>query len=160
MTLIRSLLISVFVVSLIQPAYSGDAENQIEQLFNSYFALFNAGDTEALASQIFEPPVQFSNGESHGTWAAESDVVHGFVESLATLRDQGWARSEISSIHVCVIAEHYALVELGYFRIDADGNVLAPQKRKGVYIVLRTDNGWRIIADYAQEPSVQINCSS
>ena len=101
-----------------------------------------------------------SNGKRHDLWNSESDVARGFVEALAALRAQGWDKSVISNIYICVLAENYALVELSYSRLDADGDVIPPRKRKGVYVVLRTDDGWRIIADYAHQPSVQISCSS
>jgi hypothetical protein len=134
-------------------------QQQIEALFRSYFELFNAGKSTAIAKQIFATPVQFSIETGHDSWESESDIVRGFDESLNALRAEGWAKSSIHELSVCVLADNLALVDLTYSRLRVDGRTIPPRLRKGVYVVLQSSRGWRIIADYGHDVEARVSCS-
>jgi hypothetical protein len=113
----------------------------------------------AIAKQIFATPVQFSIETGHDSWETEADIVRGFDESLNTLRAEGWAKSIIEELSVCVLAENLALVDLTYSRLRADGSTIPPRLRKGTYVVLRSSHTWRIIADYGHDVEARVYCS-
>ena len=152
----------ILVMCVLQNQVANTSENndEIVFLFDNYFKFFNLKDSEALAGKIFHPPIQYSNGKSHEVWATNADIINGFDGAFKQLRELGWDRSVITETVVCALDEYYALVELSYSRLDAEGIVIYPSLRKGAYILLNTENGWRIIADYAQQSSVRLSCSS
>jgi hypothetical protein len=157
-TIFPLILIS-FMILPIADLRADDAKAQVEQLFNRYFVYFNSGESELIAKHIIGPPVQLLGLDSHEIWATQSEISSGFEQAIKQLRSMGWSKSLINDLDVCIVADNLAFVELNYSREDASGELIPPAERRGLYVVLKSDLGWRIIADYGHDTDKRFSCS-
>jgi hypothetical protein len=153
------LLLLVFMFLPVTALSADDAKTQVEQLFNRYFVYFNLGESELIAKHIIGPPVQLLGLDSHEVWATQSEISSGFEQAIRQLRSVGWSKSLINNLDVCIVADNLAFVDLNYSREDASGELIPPAERRGLYVVLKSDLGWRIIADYGHDTDKRFSCS-
>lgn len=156
---IYSLLLLSLMLFPVAGLQADDAETQVELLFSQYFIYFNSGESELIAKNIISPPVQLSDLDSHEVWVTQSEISSGFEQAIQQLRSKGWSKSVINDLDVCVVADNLAFVELNYSRQDTSGELIPPAERRGLYVVLKSDLGWRIIADYHHDIDKRVECS-
>jgi hypothetical protein len=154
-----SMVLLCFLFLFAEGVRAEDAKTRVEQLFAQYFVYFNSGESELIAKNIISPPVQLSDFDSHEVWLTQSEISSGFALAIKDLQSKGWSKSVINELDVCVVADNLAFVELNYSRQNTSGEPMPPAERRGLYVVLKSDLGWRIIADYHHDIDKQLECS-
>jgi len=154
-----SLLLLCFMFLFAEGVQAEDAKTKVEQLFTQYFVYFNSGESELIAKNIISPPVQWSDFDSHEVWVTQSEISSGFAQAIKDLQSKGWSKSVINELDVCVVADNLAFVELNYSRQNTTGEPMPPTQRRGLYVVFKSDQGWRIIADYHHDIDKRLECS-
>ena len=73
-----------------------------------------------------------------------ADVTAAFGPMVETLRNSGYERTVPDHVDVRVLNDRAATVEAHGDRIDGTGAVM--HRFSGFFFVVRTDEGWRIVA--------------
>lgn len=141
-------------------AATADVHGEVEAHMMKYFDRFNARDIEGIASDIYSMPLQIG-GEGVNRTLGDAAEARENLESLyGQLDQQGWARSVISRVDVCLLADGLAFADTIYARFDKDGNAIAPAVRTNVYVLRKVDDGWRIIAFYLRDTDKPPGCGN
>jgi hypothetical protein len=127
----------------------------VTKTMNDYFASFaDLGPTFDMrrALSFFHEPsmlITASRATSYLTRGdAESGWVNGFV---ARQRERGYARQDVSQLHVKQMSNSVALASVEIVRYKTGGELL---ERVGAsYVLRRTDEGWKIAAVIIHEPN-------
>ncbi|MDH5344849.1 MAG: nuclear transport factor 2 family protein, partial [Gammaproteobacteria bacterium] len=126
---------------------------------HEYFAVFNALDWDTVANDIYSTPVHIGGGDSHQVLANPAAAVENLVRLHEQISAQGWNKSVIDDLQVCILSDTLALVDTRYSRITKDGEPIPPVVRTTLYVLQKIDNDWRIIAFYGHEPGARPNCA-
>ena len=125
------------------PAWAeGQDENAaVTQTLMDYFRAFSAFDTQRALSYYHEP-VTFITAQS--VIATRSEGAARLTKLYDSLRPTGFARSELTDLHVKQMTAGLAIASGVAVRYKADGQELA---RFGVtYILRKTADGWKLAA--------------
>jgi hypothetical protein len=129
-------------------------KKEVNAFMDEYWRLWSAGDIDALATRIYHPFGQLSNG-GHST---VDQMKSNFPQTRKTLLSGGYGRSQMpmAGRNVCILAANVAVVSGRGMRYLADGKVMG--EFCWTYTVLRTQNGWRMVSIYSHDPNKALTC--
>lgn len=137
---------------------AASADDAVEAHMMAYFERFNARDIDSIVSEIYAMPLQIGSAGTHRVLADEAAARSNLESLYRQLDEQRWARSVISRVEVCVLADGLALADTIYARIDRDGRAIPPDVRTNVYILRRQAEGWRIVSFYGRDADRPLGC--
>ena len=137
----------VFMTELTDPQNSSDAGRYVE--------LYNNEQADAIAEEIFLPPVIVkSSGESgdstHTIMATESELSDMFKSIFEAIKPEGWKESVVYDFDIDFKGLDIAFVHIEYDRLKENGEPILPAKRNASYVLLKYKSGWRIISALRQ----------
>ncbi len=132
-----------------------DAEAKVRE----YFDVFNTKDVDGILERIYSIPVHIGNSSGHRAYANGADARSSLAGLYEQIESQGWARSVISNVDACVIADGLVFAEVTYTRDKADGEAIAPGLRSNIYVLQKLEPGWRITAFYSRDMDKGFDCS-
>ena len=135
------LIATLFAMSL---AVADDASDAGAKLYE-YFEVFNARDTQRIATSIYSTPVHIGGGSGHRVLARPADAVENLTNLYEQIEAQGWKESVIDDLRICVLSATLALVDTRYSRMTHDGEPIPPAVRTTLYVLQKLDGEWRIV---------------
>ena len=130
---------------------------------NRYVELFNNEQADAIAEEIYLPPVIVKlSGESgdstHTIMATESQLSDRFKSIFEAIKSEGWKESIVHNLDVDFKGLDMAFVHMEYDRLKENGEPILPAKRNASYVLLKYKSGWRIISVLGQSnPNLEMN---
>ena len=130
---------------------------ELQAHMDRYFALFNAGDAEAIARDVYAAPVMRVNPETAEHYVIETteDLQKHIVDLRAGIKARGWARSIIHDTEFRLAGPDMVIASITFSRLRANGETIPPARRIATYFYLKTAEGWRMIFVYSQPESDQ-----
>ncbi len=125
-----------------------EADNQkakeVVALIDEHQRSFNASDAKAISEKTVAAP----NRNWAGVRTTRQDVERDFASLLAQIKEQGWERSVKNNLDVYLLRDDLAFADYTFSRLDSNGMEI----RKGacVFVVGKSDDGWRIIGQYGR----------
>lgn len=135
-----------------------DATDDVEAKMMQYFELFNARDVAGITEEIYAVPVHIASEAGHRSLSSDAASRDSLRNLYTQIEAQGWVRSVIDSVDVCLLSDGLAFAETRYARIDADGKPIPPDVRTNVYVLRKLETGWRIVAFYPHDPGRKFDC--
>ena len=122
---------------------------------NRYVELFNNEQADAIAEEIYFPPVIVKlSGESgdstHTIMATESELSDRFKSIFEAIKPEGWKESVVHDLDIDFKGLDMAFVHMEYDRLKENGEPILPTKRNASYVLLKYKSGWRIISVLGQ----------
>ena len=155
--LLSVLIIPVFMLAgcICPPAVKVSKHHQalhkeVQDAYDEYFQLWNAGDVQAIARDSWTAPGWISlNTTEPLPDAAAIEATYASVQ--ANLKAKGWSYSKQLHNKARVLNENSVLLQSTWTRHLEDGSTLEPHKvssvvRDGTYLYLKLDGTWRIAA--------------
>jgi hypothetical protein len=150
------LLVAMFMAGF---AMADDAEDAGAKLYE-YFDVFNTKDKDRIANYIYSTPVHIGGGEGHRVLADPAAAVENLSNLYPQIEAQGWKKSVIDDLKVCVLSGTLALVDTRYSRMTGDGEPIPPAIRTTLYVLQKIDDNWRIVAFYGHEADKRPVCDT
>ena len=135
---------------------AADAEAKIRE----YFAVFNSKDVQEIARNIYSIPVHIANQSGHRAYITTGDAERSLQNLYEQIESQGWAKSVIQEVDVCVVSAGLAFAEVRYTRDKANGEAITPGLRTNIYVVQKLPPGWRIVAFYSKDVDRRLSCQT
>jgi hypothetical protein len=82
--------------------------------------------------------------------ATAAEVAALFTHVMAGLKARGYARSELTDLHVQQMSEHIAFLSVSRVRYKTDGQEL--ERLGETYTFCKTADGWKIVAATMHDP--------
>ncbi len=122
----------------------GSQAKGVRELIEEHQRLFNASDAKAISKKTVAAPQH----NSRGIHSTPQDVENWFAALLAQIKEQRWKRSVRNELDVYVLSDYLAFADYTFSRLDGDGKEI----RKGacVFVVGKSNDGWRIIGQYGR----------
>lgn len=117
-----------------------EAANEVEALIRDYIRYWSAKDAATVWSRFYR-----LNDESKLKTQAD---VQAILDDLAA---QGFARSELHSVHVKDLAADRAVATIRYTRFKTDGSPMSLTDKGAEYHLRKFIDGWRIISVLATD---------
>lgn len=152
----KTILALVFILT--GTAVVADDATEAEAKVREYFDVFNAKDVDGILERIYSIPVHIGNSSGHRAYANSADARSSVAGLYEQIESQGWARSVISNVDACVIADGLVFAEVTYTRDKANGEAIAPGLRSNVYVLQRLEPGWRVTAFYTRDMDKGFDC--
>lgn len=138
---------------VVSPSEQALIREQVLHVVNKYFDYAATGQAERIVAETHMIPWVIISRDEIYTTAEET------VERYAERRRTGpanWAKSTYKASNVCVLSRSSAITSGYNIRTTEKGDVLAVQ---GVaYILMKTEDGWRIVAFSGTTPQKVIRC--
>ncbi len=150
--------ILTLMIILAGTAVFADDATEAEAKVREYFDLFNNKDSDGILERIYSIPVHIGNSSGHRAYATGADARAGLATLYDQIESQGWARSVISDVDACVIADGLVFAVVTYTRDKADGEAIAPGLRSNVYVLQKLEPGWRVTAFYSRDMDKGFDC--
>lgn len=135
---------------------AADAEAKVRE----YFDVFNAKDAQEIARSIYSIPVHMANQAGHRAYITTADAVSSLQSLYEQIESQGWTKSVIQNVDVCIVTEGLAFAEVTYTRDKANGEAIEPGIRTNIYVVQKLPPGWRIVAFYSKDVERKLSCQT
>ena len=118
-----------------------DDKAAVTGLLNDYFRAFGKLDVQAILPYYLEPSVLIT-ARGVAAMPTHAAMAAAFTPLMEGLRARGYARSELTTLHMKRLSATATLVSGVAVCYKADGQEL---ERTGVtYVLHKTDNGWKI----------------
>jgi len=118
-----------------------DDKAAVTGLLNDDFRAFGKLDVQAILPYYLEPSVLIT-ARGVAAMPTHAAMAAAFTPLMEGLRARGYARSELTTLHMKRLSATATLVSGVAVRYKADGQEL---ERTGVtYVLHKTDNGWKI----------------
>ncbi len=137
------------------PAPSSPDVTAIEAVLRRYMSLFNAGDAESIATEVYKAPILllWPTG-AHAAFAdtdALSKFFRGYIDGEAKA---GRIATEIETLEICVLSESVALAFVDYAITRVDGNTTA-----GWFYMFQKEAGaWRATSLAPRDLRAKVTC--
>jgi len=135
-----------------------DSADDAGAKIHEYFAAFNARDIPKIATVIYSTPVHVGGGAGHRVLATPDAAMDNLADLYATIEAQGWRKSVIDNLKICMASASLALVDTRYARIDKDGEPIPPAIRTNLYVLQMIEGAWRIVAFYGHDDDKRPAC--
>lgn len=123
-----------------------------------YFEAFNARDIRKIATVIYSTPVHVGGGTGHRVLATPDAAMDNLAGLYETIEAEGWRKSVIDNLKICMASASLALVDTQYSRIDNDGEPMPPAIRTNLYVLQMIEGAWRIVAFYGHDEDKRPAC--
>ena len=139
------------VSEMLKPTY----DPRLDQIIRKYTELFNAGEAEAIASEIYSEPVMIIDptNEKHFILETQEQIADHGQAVFRAIKSEGWDHSVVHDTSIRMTGPDMAMVSLKFSRFNEKGDVIPPGEHLGNYILLRTSSGWRVIMACSQRAS-------
>tara|TARA_B100001123_G_scaffold337630_1_gene382006 strand:+ start:667 stop:1581 length:915 start_codon:yes stop_codon:yes gene_type:complete len=126
---------------------AGQSKLELKACMDRYIEFFNAGNSGAIAREIYTPPVLLISPETdqHTVFEATTDVEQFFADSFKKIKSKGWARSVVHKSDYYMAGPDMAIVSTTFLRLQANGEAISPARRIANYLYVNTEQGWRAI---------------
>jgi ketosteroid isomerase-like protein len=129
-------------------AAAEDDKAAVTRLLTDYYNAFSKLEVQAIFPYYLEPSLLVSSGGVAAT-PTHAALAATFAPAMEALRARGYARSELSMLHVKRLSATTTLASGIAVRYKADGQEL---ERVGVtYLLHKADSGWKIAALVAHD---------
>ena len=115
----------------------------IRTLFDVYLEHFRQGRSKEIAETVYRAPVWIGATPPRNL-ATTAEVEAFFSRSIGAIKEAGYSHSEILDLEIRQLNPSAALADLAYRRYLEGGAIMGPPVRRATYIVLHTQDGWRI----------------
>lgn len=126
----------------------------IDQLFKNYLDFQNRDDMDAIASEIYRPPVL--SLYANKVYQTSADLAAAWKAYLGKPREDGRQRS-ISSVRTCLMSKTVAISAVD-FVVPTDGSE-GIAKRPWFYTLQKTAGAWRIVSLAPRDASSTFACA-
>jgi hypothetical protein len=157
--MIKTLILSTLMLFAWTAAGADDAADA-EAKIREYFDVFNAKDAQKIAQTVYSVPLHIANQTGHRAYITAADAVSSLQNLYEQIESQGWAKSVIQDVDVCIVTEGLAFAEVRYTRNKANGEAIAPGIRTNIYVVQELPPGWRIVAFYSKDVDRKLSCQT
>ena len=130
-----------------------------QTVVNEHLRLVNKADAKAISLQTVTTPLMWrgENGKRQVLFSAQ-EVDEFFANTFARNKeDDRWDRTTTNSIVFCPLTKRMVLVDCNVARRSADGSTIGTDSL--VYVVAKSDPGWRISAMYAYDKEKSLRTS-
>ena len=148
----------MFLAFLLGGLAQADDATEASAAVHEYFRVFNAGDVEKIANDIYLPPVLIGGGEAHLIYGDAETAAESLDRTYQQIASRGWKKSVIADTMTCVLSDNLALVDTRYSRMTSQGNAIPPVIRTILYVVKKVQGEWRIIAFFGHNPERRPSC--
>jgi hypothetical protein len=124
-------------------------EEMITQPFKNYIQTFQTLDPRATLP-YFHVPCMFIPPQGVRVLATAADVEALLVQVMDGLKARGYARSELTDLHVHQMSKDTALVSVSRVRYKTEGEQL--ERLGETYTLHRTEDGWKIAVAMIHDP--------
>ncbi|WP_412075211.1 hypothetical protein ACLF6K_04240 [Streptomyces xanthophaeus] len=133
-------------------AVEAEARAWFDQYVSTFVGLAAAGESDpAPLLDYFAVPISMTTDAAHVVLTSADALVSGLSQELRTLRDAGYGGSTALDPEVRALNERCVLIEVTWARNDTGGREF--QRVRVLYLVARTDAGWRTTASAVLSPA-------
>ncbi len=125
-----------------------DAE-AITTTFTTYVDAFQTLNPDATLPYCHVPCL-FISPQGVRVMATAAEAAALFTHVMAGLKARGYARSELTDLHVQQMSEHIAFLSVSRVRYKTDGQEL--ERLGETYTFCKTADGWKIVAATMHDP--------
>lgn len=119
----------------------GDSVPAALSVTDAFLASFNAADPVSHARTLAYPHVRLASG-SVRIWQDLEEAVAAMTLAIGALQQAGWDHSVWDHRNVIHAREDKVHLDVQFSRFRADGSLIG--EYPAVYVVVATDDGWRI----------------
>lgn len=119
------------------------AEEGIKAQYRTYVETFNRQDAAGVAALLAYPAMMGGPGHPPRTMPDKLSFQRLIEGTFAQFKANGWARSQIDSMHAVATAGDTGVLAATFSRYREDGSLL--EKDRGHYIMVRRGGRWSII---------------
>jgi hypothetical protein len=134
---------------------SADKANMISQEVDTFISQYNlwfaAGRADLIAERVYAAPTTHLASDRLSVSMSKEQVQAGFEAYLKPLLNDGYARSEWTSRYIHVLHQGAVIVSGAFTRYRSDGTKIGDFA--GTYVLGKTPNGWRVVANTTHDPS-------
>jgi uncharacterized NTF2-like protein DUF6841 len=121
----------------------------VERTYRAYFTVFQMGNPRAI-TPYWHTPSLFVSPAGNFALTNVKEAEQFFERLIYAMRQTGYARSVLTSVHVKQLADDLALVHARGDRFTKEGDLL--ERMSGVYTMRLTDETWRIASAVMIDP--------
>ena len=121
----------------------------VERTYRAYFTVFQMGNPRAITPYWHLPSI-FVSPEGNFGLTNLKEAEQFFDRLLFALRQRGYSRSVLTSVHVKQVADDLALVHARGDRFTKEGDVL--ERMSGLYTMRLIEETWRISTAVMMDP--------
>ena len=131
-------------------------EQEVDQLFISYFRDFSNLDLNAIVS-YFHLPCTFIVPQRVFVFSSASEVEGFWGPRFDDLKTQRFGRTERTEANIKVLNDNTAMASSQAIRYTKDGSEL--ERRGATFALRKTDDGWKIVTLIHHSPDnvIQMN---
>lgn len=127
-----------------------DDKAAVTRVLTEYYSAFSTLEVQAIAPYFHEPSVLIIPGQGVIATPTHAAITALFTAFLEALQARGFARSELTALHVKRLSSATTLAGGIAVRYKTDGQEL---DRAGVtYLLHKTDSGWKIAVIVVHDP--------
>ena len=128
-------------------------EQEVDQLFISYFRDFSNLDLDAIVS-YFHNPCTFIVPQDVFVFTSASQVEGFWGPRFDDLKAQGFGRTERAEANIKVLNDNTAIASSKAIRYTQDGSEL--ELRGATFVLRKSDGGWKIVTLIHHSPDTVI----
>jgi hypothetical protein len=117
--------------------------SDLESFYRRYIEIFNRQDTEQLIACFAHPYAFVSSSQGLMPVATIDEHRKSFLRAMTTLKNRGWARSEIDSLKAWPLGDRLAMIISDVTRYKTGAAVL--ESLRACYTLYRDGASWRIV---------------
>jgi len=117
---------------------------EVRDAFDQYTEWFSTGRPDLVAQYSYRVPVLFLRPTALEVDSTTEAVKARFEGTIKTLKADGYAKSEVSNLHVSIFSEHAAAVSGKFVRYRKDGSAIATFG--ATFVFAKSEDGWRIVS--------------
>jgi ketosteroid isomerase-like protein len=121
----------------------------ITQTFTDYIQTFQTLDPHATL-RYCHVPCMFISPQGVRVMATAAEIAALFTQLMESLKARGYARSELTDIHVHKMSENTALVSVSRVRYTTDGEEL--ERLGETYTLRKSEDAWQIAVAMIHDP--------
>jgi len=110
---------------------------------DAFLATFNAADAAGHVATLAYPHVRLASGQVR-IWSSQDEALAAMEQAIPSLRSAGWHHSTWDHRHVIHTGPGKVHLDVQFTRYRANGSVIGVYP--AIYVVVTTDEGWRIQA--------------
>ena len=127
--------------------------DELDAFFDQYYAWYSAGAADEISRHAYNVPYLLGNGTALST---RDEVRQWVADAWTRLDAQGYAGSDMPERNICVLGSGSAIVSGRGIRRHREGGLLG--EYGWTYLLVNTDDGWRIISIFGHDPALAARC--
>ena len=116
---------------------------EMESFYRRYIEAFNSEELTGLAELFSYPWGSIGGRRGMLVIKDQADFMRAMGKSKGVLRDRGWTRTAIDTIHAWPTADDLGLLMADFTRYREDGSVL--ERGRACYTMRRDAAAWKIV---------------